>query len=422
MYAHVVIDGYLHTGNAGVAVEHKFELKSDKDQAPVGETVTFEPYLDGEKVAAVLWRWMPAPAEGQDPSTVSPVEVESCAGKDSCPWVLQSSGTMWAYRSKPPSGQEDEEASKAVTAVSQPALQVVFTTEGTGLLNPYQKSYVSPTIVNGKPLCTIGEIASSREMIAQVKDGSGQALPNKTITLSLQGKAKSGGHDHGSKGDSEGGRPLGHFAEDPKGRVPITTVTTESSGDVLFYYIPPEFSGEVTMTGKSPGATDGTHSLTVGVRDLQPIITEDWFKPVDVGGWSEVWSTSGTFALYDRRKYRDHGFPHNGKADFIVGLLDMAKEFNQKFQKALYFNDFSLPLGGRFDAEADWGPEEHCSHRWGDAGDMRKLDLTEAQLNWIKAWWHSYTGYVTPKTEEEKKKKRDSVGTEGDHWHLRLLP
>jgi hypothetical protein len=431
MFAHVVIDNFLHTGNAGVTVEHKFELKADKAEAEVGETVTFEPYLDDEKTAAVLWRWVPQAAQGEDPSSVTPVEVKDCAGKDTCPWVLQGSGTMWAYRSNPPSGKSDEEASRAVTALSKPALQVVFTPEQVGLLNPYQKHYVSPKIVNGKPLCTIGEIRSRREIIAQVKDASGQALPDKTITLTLQAQARSGGHDHGSKGNSEADRPLGHFALDPEGKLPITTVTTESSGDVLFYYIPPEFSGEVTITGKSPGAADGTHTLTVGVRDLQPIITEEWFRPVDVGGWSEVWSVSGTFALYDRRKYRDHGFPHNGKADFIVGLLDMAKEFNAKYsshpydkvanlQRALYFNDFSLALGGRFDAEADWGPEEHCSHRWGDAGDMRKSGLTEDQLNWIRAWWHKYTGYIPPKSKNER--KRDSVGIEGDHWHLRLLP
>jgi hypothetical protein len=430
MYAHVVIDGFLHTGHAGVGIKQKFELQSDRGEAPVGETITFETYLDGRKAPAVLWRWVPASPEGTDPETVTPVEVKECASKDTCPWVLQGSGTMWAYRSNPPSGDPEHEASRVVTAITKPALQVVFTPERLGLLNPYQKSYVSPKLVNGNPLCTIGEIPSSREMIAQVKDASGQALPGKTITLSLHAKAKSGGHDHLSRGDGEGGRPLGHFADDPKGRVPITSVTTEPSGDVLFYYIPPEFSGEVTITGKSPGAADGTHTLTVGVRDLQPIITEEWFKPMDVGGWSEIWSTSGTFALYDRRKYRDHGFPHNGKADFIGGLLDMAKEFNAKYsgpeysdrpnlQKALYFNDFSLALGGRFDAEADWGPEEHCSHRWGDAGDMRKSGLTEDQLNWIRAWWHRYTGYIPPKNKDEK--KTDSVGREGDHWHLRLL-
>jgi hypothetical protein len=426
MFAHVVIDGYLHTGNAGVTVEHKFELRADRQEANVGETVTFEPYLDEKKVAAVLWRWMPQAPEGTDPASVTPVEVEACAGKDTCPWALSGSGTMWAYRSNPPSGKTDEEASRAVTARTAPLLKVVFTPERIGLLDPYQQSYVSPTLVNGRPLCTIGEDPSDRYFDVEVKDVSGQDVPGKTVTLSIQGAAQSGGHEHKSRTDSERGRPLGYFASDKKGTNAVTSVTTGESGKVRFYYIPPEFSGEFTITGKSPGATDGTHTLSVGVKDLLPMIPRAQFTPVLGADWSEVKSPDGTFALYDTRDYEDHGFPHNGKAVLLDGLRQLAKAFHDTYKNVegvknvLYYNDLSLALGGRFDAEADWGPEEHCSHRWGDAADMRKKELTQDQLNWIEDWWHSFTKYTPPKNKNVK--KRNSVGREGDHWHLRLLP
>lgn len=77
-----VLDDSLQRAAVPVIVYTKFEVRADKQQLHVGETVTFTGYLDGEVTAVDQWRWGSATANDLN-----------CVNTSSCTKVAVAVGT-----------------------------------------------------------------------------------------------------------------------------------------------------------------------------------------------------------------------------------------------------------------------------------------------------------------------------------------
>jgi hypothetical protein len=60
-------------------------------------------------------------------------------------------------------------------------------------------------------------------------------------------------------------------------------------------------------------------------------------------------------------------------------------------------HDMGLPLGGRFDIGGHWSADtDHCSHRFGNALDLRSTNLPDAEFKWVREGWQDITGQGAP--------------------------
>ena len=182
-----------------------------------------------------------------------------------------------------------------------------------------------------------------------------------------------GGHVHGTAGNTDS-RPVGEFRyrstqDRTIGPVQVSTLCA----DPLDYLVP-EFSG------KNLGEL--FIELPTGWRTVVPQPADDtytswrYLDTIDVGmpGLSPLpRATDGSY-----EKTRNGGENHADADAFSIredaraNLEAIAYWYKLISGGPLSINDISLPRGGRFDWQADWGTS-HDEHRYGTEADINRL-------------------------------------------------
>jgi hypothetical protein len=382
------------TASAKVAVLEEFELRSDKDEGFVGDTVTFEPYLNDQRVAAVRWQWVPKGAhvpppvlaanlsasvasvdaptssndltESTDPiDPPPPVDVPECAGKDQCKRVLETSGTMWAYRVDPPSGREQDQASKAV--IARPAAVVLTLALDSAELHPR----IPAVTVNGSAQPEVPPGLTDVE--ASITRG-GNPVVGVSVALRAELMPGVGGHAHvdtivrlenaatATQGPDQNQPIPGHFRHDGAKRAAVQA-STGTDGRARTRFSAGYMGARVrviasaTVDGK---AVADTVPVTVRVPNL--VTAEARLDTL-------VYWIGGTEA-------HPQGVNWYVRDSLLDELEDIASALRRTIRGQNYYlqyNDISLPLGGTFTEhpnplEHPWTP--HRSHNLGTDIDI----------------------------------------------------
>jgi len=173
------------------------------------------------------------------------------------------------------------------------------------------------------------------------------------ITLALAPVANSGFHDHASP-------------PRPTGTLNPAIDTTPSSGDpkITTQYTATEVSGKVTLTASArliccPTATFDDISFDLITKHTPTLATLAPAAHYDLIGVTN-----------------NHGINHGGTDGLLILTYELARLFSARFPgKKLSLNDMSLPWGGVFDINGNWGPD-HAWHRYGLDIDIRSFDRT----------------------------------------------
>ena len=213
--------------------------------------------------------------------------------------------------------------------------------------------------------CTIAPVLRDRSygLIAR-SVATGQPVANLPVTLRLGVIDGSGGHRQHA-----GGRPSGSFSATTS--LTTTEVTTDAEGRLQFRWFAPELSGRSFVSASAAGAAEVADTFTVGVA----------LARMTPGRW--VYAADGL---------ERHDDPWHAAPQMVAAANALADSVHARWNHRLGFGDMSLPLGGRFDRAGDWADPEHCSHRWGNALDLRVDDLTSAQRNFVALRWRHLTG------------------------------
>jgi hypothetical protein len=232
-------------------------------------------------------------------------------------------------------------------------------------------------------------------------DSNGVPVPNRSVDLSvtaidLKGAGADGpyGHVH------TGGAPK------PAGSLSTRAFNTGSTGVTTVTYTTGTVSGPVVIKAKSEKAREDDDTIHVGVR--------------------------GLIELPPRPSYRLFGFeltpwhPQNHWATpVMLGKVSaLADAFFATYDRTIWYNDMSLPQGGRFDLKQDWD-QPHKTHRAGRDLDVRTNGnqdiggLTSRQRNWVWDRWERLGGTIF----DERWVRRQSDGvlvpnTASPHYHL----
>jgi hypothetical protein len=225
---------------------------------------------------------------------------------------------------------------------------------------------------------------STLDLKVGVYDAQGSPVPNRTVDLSLTATQLTAGHTH------EGSKPAGTLLVDG---LPVNSVPTGESGEVVVRYVAPHPSGPVSIRGVSAGAKDAQDLIQVRVDGLQLLPPGATYNLVSNPG--------------------QHGDPYYGTPEFIQSLQALADLFYAKYpQQYLGFNDMSLELGGLYDYKSTWAPP-HAEHRLGTNVDLKTIDRTQAQLNFIRSRWLWFT------RQTARYAINDETDTGQPHFHLR---
>lgn len=216
----------------------------------------------------------------------------------------------------------------------------------------------------GGDACAIAPVVRERSygLIAR-RVSTGEPVANLPVTLQAGALEGSGGHRA-----HVGARPLGSFS--PTTQETTAQVTTDAEGRAQFRWFAPEVSGVSFVSLTAPGASEVADTFTVGVA-LARMTPGRWVYANDGARHDDVWYAA---------------------PQMVAAATALADSVHARWGHALGFGDMSLPLGGRFDRAGDWADPEHCSHRWGNALDLRVDDLTSAQRNFVALRWRHLTG------------------------------
>lgn len=249
------------------------------------------------------------------------------------------------------------------------SVRIALTPARTGTMRP-------STHTSTNPLCTSLQYAPQRRTYTlALTRGSGAAstpVPNTEVTLKLTAIDGSGGHVGHS-----GERPVGSFEPGEDAHTTETTLTTDGQGSARFTFEAPEFGGRYVITAKAAGAPDKADTVTVGIAGLADL------------GASTNYNLIGATAF--------HPDAHYGTGTMRGALVELADSFHTRFDRVLEYNDVSLSQGGRFDIAGNWVDTHHCDHRWGQGADLRTVNLTVAQQNYVRLKWariQGTNGYV----------------------------
>ena len=212
--------------------------------------------------------------------------------------------------------------------------------------------------------CTIAPVVRERSygVIAR-RASTGEPVANLPLTLSVGAIEGSGGHRA-----HVGARPLGSFSS--TAQETTTQVTTDAEGRAQFRWFAPEVSGVSFVSVSATGASEVADTFTVGVA-LARMTPGRWVYANDGARHDDVWYAA---------------------PQMVSAASVLADSVHARWGQALGFGDMSLPLGGRFERAGDWTDAQHCSHRWGNALDLRHEALTDAQRNYIELRWRHLTG------------------------------
>lgn len=356
--------GYDASGTQTVQVEalDSALLVPDKLVAAPGDTVQFTiqlPWSVG--VSGRAWHWVP------DTTTNTSTLIGTCYNQPSCQVVVRERGhvvvdTIWTWGIYSPTGIRLQ----AQSPVIQSGPLTVELSGGSEL----------------QPAGTGG--SSSLPLEVRVKTASGTAVPNRTVSLIIDGIEQTGGHTH------SGTMPPGSVS-------PSTVVVTGANGVGTFTYTAPDFGGTIDIRGRSGAASQGTKALTVRVPDLTQL---------DEGAHVEWIGVKGA-----------HPGSHFGTPSMVSRMQALADTFYGQFNgRRLPVNDISLIRGGKFDVDSSYtSGGEHAEHKDGLSADVRSSgggadSLTTDQQDFVRAVWPHLGGHVA-----------EHPPLPGDpHFHLRF--
>ena len=216
----------------------------------------------------------------------------------------------------------------------------------------------------GGDACAITPVVRERSygLIAR-RLSTGAPVANLAVTLKAGAILESGGHRA-----HVGARPLGSFSATAD---EITTqVLTDADGRAQFTWFAPEVSGTSFVSVAASGASEVADTFAVGVA-LARMTPGRWVYANDGLRHDDVWYAA---------------------PQMVSAATVLADSVHERWGQSLGFGDMSLPLGGRFERAGDWTDPQHCSHRWGNALDLRHAELSAAQRNYIELRWRHLTG------------------------------
>ena len=242
---------------------------------------------------------------------------------------------------------------------------------------------------------------SGQPVVTQVQlqvsvDSNGVSVANRDVTLSVSAIDLSGAGADGPYGHVHTG--LGGIQK-PAGTLSRTEVNTGSSRVGTVTYRTGPVSGPVVVRAESQGARAMVDTIQVGVLGLTPL------------------SGRSSYVLIGDRPW--HRLNHWGVEPMVARLNVLADSFQAIFGRPIWYNDMSLPLGGRFDLKQNWvGP--HGEHRAGRDLDMRtdgpqaEGGMTDNQRNFVKRVWRRLGG-----DPHDERFVKGVLNPNGPHYHLR---
>ena len=286
--------------------------------------------------------------------------------------------------------------------------RVWITTFAEGL---HQRDSASVTIqradvaLSPKGLGTSGGLVdfSGQPVITQVQlqvsvDSEGVSLPNRDVTLSVSAIDLSGAGADGPYGHVHTG--VGGIQK-PAGTLSPTEVNTGSDRVSTVTYRTGPVSGPVVLRAESQGAKAKVDTVQVGVLGLTPLTGRNSYKLIG--------------------KTSIHPVNYWGVPAMVTKLNRLADNFYAAFNRPLYYNDLSLPLGGLFDVDTNWAccHDEHRAGRDLDLrtdGDTLNGGLTPGQRIFVWDDWELLGGEVY---DERLKRDRVTPNLKNPHYHLR---
>ncbi|MDX8402603.1 MAG: hypothetical protein R8K47_08230 [Mariprofundaceae bacterium] len=235
------------------------------------------------------------------------------------------------------------------------------------------KSVIYPYINSSRRSKFSGQYSTPVEI--KVTDAGNQAVAGALVDVSARmasGSGTFGGHDHGARDGS--GKPVGRLA-------PGTGVT-DDKGMFFTTYHATEFSGrdEITATASYNGCTgiSAPATITAEVPNLIPVTLPAGSPHQFVGGRCEH---LGGYTPWNPGKTAACGGATGASNRYISKAIkktfdDFLNEYALLHGGAgLYFNDASLPKGGKFDVNGGWCTAcSHSTHRIGVDVDFALKD------------------------------------------------
>lgn len=262
---------------------------------------------------------------------------------------------------------------------------------GRPLVHP---SDIDPAVMGPRPL--FGVTPWPTQLTFEVKvDSAGVAVPNSQIQLAIAAVDSAGrstdapfGHFHGSPpGDPK-----------PAGQLSAPAINTGPSGRANVTFTAPSVAGPIVLLATHAAADTARDTVTVGVPFLIQI-------PV----------RQSIALIGDVPPHTDN---HRGHATMVTNLIELADSVFGRFSRPLYYNDLSLPWGGRFDIRGNWRGS-HFEHRNGRDIDVRTNGtpggLSTRERTFVRDLWESLGGTV----HDETVHRDGTPNTTNPHYHLR---
>jgi hypothetical protein len=231
---------------------------------------------------------------------------------------------------------------------------------------------------------------TSRTVVTvSVVDAAGKPVPRSEVTLSLQARETSAGHEHA------GGKPTGIFQTLGKEHLADPTIDTGPSGVAKLFFVASEVSGPVLLEAMSANASRDTATVEVKISGLISL------RP-------------GTRYAFTGAVAKRHTDNHYGTPAALAAFRQFADTLYTWIGEPLGINDISLEQGGLFDVGGTPWDLPHGYHRRGTHADIRtkfgndRLFSKELKER-MRALWKVTLGFGIPVNED-------------DHLHLNFYP
>jgi hypothetical protein len=230
--------------------------------------------------------------------------------------------------------------------------------------------------------------------VAVDSGGEGNHLLDREIVLTLESVDSLGAGIDASYGHvhrGHGGLPK------PTGVLTADTVNTTQLGLATLTYRASQVSGPIRIRATSAGALANVVTLAVGVLGLTPLLGRSSYVLV-----GQMWS---------------HPENHFGIPAMTARLDTLADSVLARFTRPLYYNDMSLPLGGRFDVDSNWAccHDEHRSGRDLDLRTQNAGGLSSRERRYVWDLWERMGGTV----HDETVLRSGAPNIRNPHYHLR---
>jgi hypothetical protein len=188
---------------------------------------------------------------------------------------------------------------------------------------------------------------TSRTIVTvSVTDAAGRPIPNADVTLTLEARDGSAGHEH------LGSKPAGVYQTLARDPVADGRVNTGASGVAKLYFVASEVSGPVRLEAVSANARPDTTTVQVGIAGLVPL-------------------APGPHYLFTGAVNGRHTDNHYGTPAALAAFREFADSLNVWIGEPLGINDISLEQGGLFDVGGGLWDLPHGYHRRGTHADIR---------------------------------------------------